>query len=112
MTATVSIRRAAPNAGAFRLTWASRSRLARRARRVSSSRRVDRRIWSRVTGILSFGPYSGTVIRALFGRTRRHARRSMPLTKRQSEILSYLQGHIHGQGYAPSFEEIAEHFGF
>ena len=36
----------------------------------------------------------------------------MPLTKRQSEILSYLQGHIHGQGYAPSFEEIAEHFGF
>src|SRR3954466_16184777 len=36
----------------------------------------------------------------------------MPLTKRQSEILSYLQGHINGQGYAPSFEEIAEHFGF
>ena len=36
----------------------------------------------------------------------------MPLTKRQSEILSYLQGHIHGQGYAPSFEEIAEQFGF
>ena len=32
----------------------------------------------------------------------------MPLTKRQSEILTYLQGHIHGQGYAPSFEEIAE----
>jgi repressor LexA len=36
----------------------------------------------------------------------------MPLTKRQSEILSYLQDHIHGQGYAPSFEEIAERFGF
>ena len=36
----------------------------------------------------------------------------MPLTKRQSEILSYLQGHILEQGYAPSFEEIAEHFGF
>src|SRR5215211_2853725 len=36
----------------------------------------------------------------------------MPLTKRQSEILSYLQTHINGQGYAPSFEEIAEQFGF
>ncbi len=36
----------------------------------------------------------------------------MPLTKRQSEILSYLQTHINGQGYAPSFEEIAEKFGF
>lgn len=36
----------------------------------------------------------------------------MPLTKRQSEILAYLQTHIGGQGYAPSFEEIAEQFGF
>ena len=36
----------------------------------------------------------------------------MPLTKRQSEILAYLQDHIRGRGYAPSFEEIAEHFGF
>ena len=36
----------------------------------------------------------------------------MPLTNRQSEILSYLQTHINGQGYAPSFEEIAEKFGF
>jgi repressor LexA len=36
----------------------------------------------------------------------------MPLTKRQSEILGYLQTHINGQGYAPSFEEIAEKFGF
>ena len=36
----------------------------------------------------------------------------MPLTKRQSEILAYLQGHIHENGYAPSFEEIAEKFGF
>ena len=36
----------------------------------------------------------------------------MPLTKRQNEILVYLQGHIQDQGYAPSFEEIAEHFGF
>ena len=36
----------------------------------------------------------------------------MPLTKRQKEILSYLEGHIRDQGYAPSFEEIAEHFSF
>ncbi len=36
----------------------------------------------------------------------------MPLTKRQSEILRYLQEHIRDQGYAPSFEEIAEHFNF
>ena len=36
----------------------------------------------------------------------------MPLTRRQSEILTYLQRHIQDQGYAPSFEEIAEHFGF
>ena len=36
----------------------------------------------------------------------------MPLTKRQSEILNYLQGHIQEHGFAPSFEEIAEQFGF
>jgi repressor LexA len=36
----------------------------------------------------------------------------MPLTKRQSEILKYLQEHIRDRGYAPSFEEIAEQFSF
>jgi repressor LexA len=36
----------------------------------------------------------------------------MPLTRRQSEILTYLQNHIQEQGFAPSFEEIAERFGF
>jgi repressor LexA len=36
----------------------------------------------------------------------------VPLTKRQSEILKYLQEHIRDRGYAPSFEELAEHFGF
>jgi repressor LexA len=36
----------------------------------------------------------------------------MPLTRRQSEILKYLQQHIIDKGYAPSFEEIAEQFGF
>ncbi len=36
----------------------------------------------------------------------------MPLTKRQKEILDYIQSFIGAQGYAPSFEEIAEHFGY
>jgi repressor LexA len=36
----------------------------------------------------------------------------MPLTKRQKEILTYLESHIRDRGYAPSFEEIAEHFSF
>ena len=36
----------------------------------------------------------------------------MPLTRRQSELLTYLQEQISDNGYAPSFEEIAEHFGF
>ncbi len=36
----------------------------------------------------------------------------MPLTRRQSEILEFLRGHIGERGYAPSFEEIAERFAF
>src|SRR5258705_1407933 len=36
----------------------------------------------------------------------------MPLTKRQSEILGFLQNHILEQGYAPSFEQLAERSGF
>ena len=36
----------------------------------------------------------------------------MPLTKRQREILTYLEGYIAQRGYAPSFEEIAENFQF
>ncbi|MGE0440937.1 MAG: transcriptional repressor LexA [Gemmatimonadales bacterium] len=36
----------------------------------------------------------------------------MALTKRQREILSYLEEHIRDHGYAPSFEEIAERFSF
>lgn len=36
----------------------------------------------------------------------------MALTKRQREILDYLQKHIEAHGYAPSFEEIAEQFRF
>ena len=36
----------------------------------------------------------------------------MPLTKRQREILTYLDGYSEQNGYAPSFEEIAEHFNY
>ncbi len=36
----------------------------------------------------------------------------MPLTKRQKEILDLIQEYIDAHGYAPSFEEIADHFGF
>ncbi|MEX2467929.1 MAG: transcriptional repressor LexA [Gemmatimonadota bacterium] len=36
----------------------------------------------------------------------------MPLTKRQKEILDYISAFIEDQGYAPSFEEIAEAFGY
>lgn len=33
-----------------------------------------------------------------------------PLTKKQSEMLSYIREHIRSFGYAPSYREIAEHF--
>jgi len=36
----------------------------------------------------------------------------MPLTKRQKEILNHIESFIDGHGYAPSFEEIAEEFGY
>jgi repressor LexA len=36
----------------------------------------------------------------------------MPLTKRQKEILDYIEMFIDSRGYAPSFEEIAESFGY
>ncbi len=36
----------------------------------------------------------------------------MPLTKRQKEILDYIGSFIDDRGYAPSFEEIAESFGY
>jgi len=36
----------------------------------------------------------------------------MPLTKRQREILNYLSVYSEQNGYAPSFEEIANHFNY
>jgi len=53
--------------------------------------------FGRFSGRLSFGIRSGD---------------SMPLTRRQREILDFISGQIAAQGYAPSFEEIAERFTF
>jgi repressor LexA len=36
----------------------------------------------------------------------------MPLTKRQKQILDHIREFIDERGYAPSFEEIADHFGY
>ncbi len=36
----------------------------------------------------------------------------MPLTKRQKQILDHIRDFIAERGYAPSFEEIADHFGY
>jgi repressor LexA len=36
----------------------------------------------------------------------------MPLTKRQREILTYLQSYTEENGYAPSFDEIARQFNY
>ena len=36
----------------------------------------------------------------------------MPLTRRQRELLDHIAGYIDAKGYAPSFEEIAQQFGF
>lgn len=35
-----------------------------------------------------------------------------PLTRRQKEVLEYLRGFIGKHDYAPSYREIADHFGF
>jgi repressor LexA len=36
----------------------------------------------------------------------------MPLTKRQREILDYIESFLENYGYSPSFEEIARFFGY
>ncbi len=36
----------------------------------------------------------------------------MPLTKRQKQILDFVEGYLDEWGYAPSFEEIAHAFGY
>ncbi|MBI4435495.1 transcriptional repressor LexA [Candidatus Uhrbacteria bacterium] len=34
-----------------------------------------------------------------------------PLTKKQSEVLDFIREHLEENGYAPSYREIADHFG-
>jgi repressor LexA len=41
-----------------------------------------------------------------------NAEGDMPLTKRQKEILDFLEAFLEEHGYPPSFEEIARHFGY
>ena len=36
----------------------------------------------------------------------------MPLTKRQKQILDFIEGYLEEWGYAPNFEEIAHAFGY
>jgi len=52
------------------------------------------------------------LVRFLFGFSTVQMEGHMPLTKRQKEILDYVESFIDEQGYAPSFEEIAEWFGY
>lgn len=35
----------------------------------------------------------------------------MTLTKKQAEVLDFIRSHIEDRGYAPSYREIADHFG-
>jgi hypothetical protein len=35
-----------------------------------------------------------------------------PLTKRLREVMNFIEAHIEDHGYAPSFQEIADHFGY
>src|SRR5437588_206615 len=89
---------------------------ARAARRASSrawgrrpamrSRVVLRMASRRLSGMLAFGRFSG---RLGFGF---RSGESVPLTRRQREILDFISGQIAAQGYAPSFEEIAQRFTF
>jgi repressor LexA len=64
----------------------------------------------RACGPLRFGRPSGIVIRVLFGS--QEGSGVMPLTKRQKQILDYIGEFIDSNGYPPSFEEIAEAFGY
>jgi repressor LexA len=80
----------------------------------STSTFLDRTIWSRMPKSLWEPCVSGNVrvscIRFFFGFL--GGKRTMPLTKRQKEILDFIHAFIDQHGYAPSFEEIADSFGY
>src|SRR5438477_395148 len=86
---------------------ARRSSSRARARRSAMRSRVALRMASRrLSGMLAFGRFSG---RLGFGF---RSGETVPLTRRQREILDFISGQIAAQGYAPSFEEIAQRFTF
>src|SRR4051812_3267639 len=62
------------------------------------------------TRLLRFGSRSGIVGSGVVRLTCQEA--NMPLTKRQKEILDFLEGFVVENGYPPSFEEIARNFGY
>src|SRR2546429_6055158 len=75
-------------------------RLATRSRvavRMASSLGCDMLAFGRFSGRFCFGFRSGGIV---------------PLTRRQHEILDFISAQISVQGYAPSFEEIAQRFTF
>src|SRR5690606_36453918 len=55
---------------------------------------------------------SGTVRVGSLSGSLRQSGGVMPLTRKQREILDFLSHAIERQGFAPSFEEIAEQFGY
>jgi repressor LexA len=66
-----------------------------------------------VTLLLPFGVVSGTLRFGLYSASPPPARKTaMALTKRQREMLNYVESFIESYGYSPSFEEIAEFFGY
>ncbi len=48
----------------------------------------------------------------LRARVARYESRRQPLTERQRAVFDYLEVSIRDRGFAPSFEDIARHFGF
>jgi repressor LexA len=60
---------------------------------------------------LRFGQRSG-ILYSVLVRVPLEGKGTMPLTKRQKEILDFITGFIDENGYAPSFEEIAHSFGY
>src|SRR5207247_1340580 len=107
MTPTSRPARAGANARGSGVARARRSSSRARDRRIATRSRVAERIASSlVCGTLAFGRFSG---RFGFGFPSGDI---VPLTRRQREILDFISAQISAQGYAPSFEEIAERFSF
>src|SRR5207244_7822292 len=105
MTPTTRPAKAGANARGSGVARARRSSSrARDRRRATRSRVAERVASSLVSGTLAFGRFSG---RFGFGFASGHI---VPLTRRQREILDFISAQISAQGYAPSFEEIAERF--